>query len=72
MSKECPKLCVFCTSFNLDTGDADTFSEHAGNMKCQEGHFDFRKKAWNSGDDDSLRSVIFKAETCKDYKQVKI
>ncbi len=64
------KLCVFCKHFDLFTGAGDTFSEIAGNMYCRKEHWD-SGISYPSADEDSLRSVIFTAETCKDYSPVK-
>jgi len=65
------KLCVFCKHFNLYTGSMDTFSESAGDMYCSKKHFG-KDQVFPSYGEGDLRSIIFKAEFCKDYQQVKL
>ena len=64
------KLCVFCTNFDLYTGSSGTFDESAGDMRCRKDHFENKQTIFPSYDEGDLRSAIFKAETCPDYKQV--
>ena len=71
MTKKCEKLCVFCTHFSLSTGYADTFNSESGDMGCDENHFE-TYVGWNAANADSLRGIIFLAQTCKDYNQVKV
>ena len=71
MSKKVERLCVFCRHFDLSTGSIDTFDEEAGNMYCNKNHWD-SDRIFPSATENDLRSVIFTAETCPDYEQVRI
>jgi len=70
MTKKCEKLCVFCTNFSLSTGYDDTFDSSSGSMECAKNHFHYG--GWDSGDENSIRDIIFLARTCEDYIQVKV
>jgi len=70
--KVIPKLCVFCYNFDLYTGSSSTFDESAGAMRCTKDHFNNKDEIFPSSDEGDLRSIIFKAETCPDYKQVQV
>lgn len=66
------KLCVFCKNFDIYTGCASTFDESDGGMECRKDHFENKQSVFPSYDESDLRSIIFKAEKCPDYDQVKV
>ena len=60
------------SNFNISTGSSGTFDESSGDMRCIKDHFENKQTIFPSYDEENLRSIIFKAEKCKDYNQVNI
>ena len=68
------RLCVFCKHW-LFSGGSQGYSEMTpgsnASMDCLKGHFTSDEQYLFIMGADEYRKTILKAETCKDYKQVK-
>lgn len=58
------KLCVFCKHFGW-SDDYGYYGDYEGGPFCQQRHYQVTRIM----DEDDLRSLILKAETCADYER---
>lgn len=68
------KLCVFCRNWSFD-GGSPGYSEMTpgtdASMGCNKGHYGRNFHLQDLSGEAGFRTIILKAQTCKDYEQVK-